>query len=633
MTAARGALVAGALLIIALAGAWWTTAGDWALTAPISFGDVFDGQARSFLQGRADIDCRIASGEGFVRGGKCYVYFGPVPALLRIPPMLAAPGTAGRWSRAMLIEHSWVIVALVCLLLIHAGHRVTDPLAVAYVLLAILGSTVVYMWSWPTAYVETISCAVAFGIASIYCLLREVSQPEAKDGRGGGWLVAATVAALLSFLTRANTGAGPLLAAGVVALGAARRPPDKGSAAASRRLAAVSLGLLAAGVAAFVWYNHVRFGTYFNAVPMHLHVQYDEARLRHIGGTLFHPEQSPTLFLNYLLNLPVFRGSYPWLDYRPVPSYLPALDVVDQHAGVFGLMPALAWLAWAGLRNGVKTAAERWVLLAPLVSLFLLSSIAAVNHRYVHEFTLLLIPAGVFGLRWAWATSARRWITMALAAWSIYANWALALVNQREMHLYISEEARDRHRATRFVVDRWLSRDRSNSVDFDYERGGNGSAPPPVAGLNVRLTNHGGRYRYDGERWQHAGGPAAHAFQVKLSLDALPAPPRLDLLSLGDAGHSDTVVMELRPGDRTYRVCVDHYSGGAECGTEFQLAAGRDYVFDCAFDRLNREAIVRLDGQEVLRRKGMPLHPWREATAQVNRSGAPLAGRLTLTPP
>lgn len=608
--AAGIAFAVAALAAIAAAGAWWTTAGDWAITAPISLGNVFDAQAKSFLEGRADVDCAVASGEGFVRGGKCYVYFGPVPALLRIPPMIAAPRSAGRWSRAMLIECSWVIAALVCLLLVHAGHRATDPLPVAYVLLAVFGSTVVYMWSWPTVYVEAISWAVAFGIAALYCLLRELSSSK----RGGGWLVAATIAALFSFFTRANTGAGPLLAVAVISLSGLWRAGRKASP-----VQVAAAALLACGAVAFVTYNHVRFGTYFNAVPIQLHVQYDDARLRHIGGTLFHPEQSLTLFLNYLFNLPVFRGSYPWLDYRPVPSYLGRLDVVDPHAGVLGLMPGLVWLAWAGLRHGVRSRAERAVLLTPLVSLFLLSSIAAVNHRYVHEFTLLLIPAGVFGLRWAWATSGRRWVTIALAAWSIYANWALALVNQREMHLYVSEEARDRHRATRFRVDRAFSGDRGDTIDFDYALGG---APPPVAGLNVRLINHGGEYRHDGERWQHVAGPEAHRFQVKVRLDEPAAvPPRVDLLTLGDPGHADTVVLETRPGDRSYRVCVDHWGAGAECGREFQLTNGRDYVFDCRFDRLNRETLIRLDGEEIAARRGMPFYPWRESTAKANHPG------------
>ena len=615
MSTARLALTLGAVLLIALAGAWWTTAGDWALTAPISLGNVFDGQAQSFLRGRADIDCAVSSGEGFVRDGKCYVYFGPVPALMRIPPLLAAPASAGRWSRAMLIECSWVIVALVCLLLVHSGQRVTDPLSVGYVLLAIFGSTCVYMWSWPTVYVEAISWAVAFGIATLYCLMRALSA-----GGGGGWLIAATAAGLLSFFTRANTGAGPLFAVGLLSLSGLWRTRR---AAGPAQL--FSVCLLVAGAAFFVFYNQVRFGTYFNAVPIQLHVQYDEARLRHIGGTLFHPEQSLTLFLNYLLNLPVFRGSYPWLDYRPVPSYLGRLDVVDPHAGVLGLMPGLAWLAWLGVRHGARSSAERWVLLSPLVSLFLLSSIAAVNHRYVHEFTLLLIPAGVFGLQWAWARAWRRWVTVVLTVWSVYANWALALVNQREMHLYISEEARDRHRATRFVVDEALRGESSNRrIDFDYLRGG---APPPVAGLNVRLTDHGGEYRYDGARSQRVAGPEAHRFHVKLRLDGTPAPPRVDLLMLGDPGHADTVVLEMRPGDQSYRVCIDHWGASAECGRDFRLARDRDYVFDCLLDRLNRETVIRLDGTEVARRRGAPFYPWRESTAKTSPPGTLVSGR------
>ena len=66
---------------IVLAGYWWVTSGDFHLFEPMNFGQVFDAQATSLVTGRADIHCDYASGEAFVRNGKCYVYFGPVPGV------------------------------------------------------------------------------------------------------------------------------------------------------------------------------------------------------------------------------------------------------------------------------------------------------------------------------------------------------------------------------------------------------------------------------------------------------------------------------------------------------------------------------------------------------------------------
>ena len=75
---------------------WLLTVGNWDLFQRQYFDDFFDAQARSMLDGRWDVPPEVVGFEGFLVGGKTYIYFGPFrrPAGM---PLLASPtgSTAG----------------------------------------------------------------------------------------------------------------------------------------------------------------------------------------------------------------------------------------------------------------------------------------------------------------------------------------------------------------------------------------------------------------------------------------------------------------------------------------------------------------------------------------------------------
>jgi hypothetical protein len=470
-----------------------------------------------------------------------------------------------------------LLLAVVLLLLAEAGHPPGSWASTGYLMLAAFGSTMPYMLSWPTPYVEAISWAVTFSAASLYCLIR-------------GWLTAACVLAMLAFFTRVNTGASAMFAVGVIAL-----------FERNRRV----LVMLAVSACFFVTYNHARFGTYLDGLPVHLHVQYDTARLARLGGTLFHPGQAYAMLADYLFQPPQFRASFPWLEYRPG-TLMPLrwLDLMDHHTGALPIMPALAWLSM-GAWFGETRRRVRWILLAPLIGVVLLSCMASFSHRYLHEFALLFLPAGVYGLRWAMAARWRLWVTVVLSVWSIYACGAIALVAQGEVSPWIPQEAMDRHRAVQFRVDRWIGGGGNSAIEVDYMKG---AIAPRVEGLEVRLLPAGARYRFDGARWVQLEGPPVHRFQTKVAYEKLPEAIATDVLRAGTGEDSDAVVLRrVSPG--RYSVCVDHYRTKIECGAEIALEVRREYVFDSEMDRMNREVRVKLDGVPVVTRH-TPLWNW-----------------------
>jgi hypothetical protein len=76
---------------------WIVTGGDWDFfPKPGTFESFYDGQARSLLHGRIDVVPDAIGTEAFVRNGKTYGYFGPMPALMRLPLELLLPGMYGR---------------------------------------------------------------------------------------------------------------------------------------------------------------------------------------------------------------------------------------------------------------------------------------------------------------------------------------------------------------------------------------------------------------------------------------------------------------------------------------------------------------------------------------------------------
>ena len=75
------------------------TAGGRQIFVKEVLGDAFDSQAEHFLRGNVDVDGDAIRWEAMVVNGKARMYFGPFPALLRMPLNLIYPAGRGAWSR------------------------------------------------------------------------------------------------------------------------------------------------------------------------------------------------------------------------------------------------------------------------------------------------------------------------------------------------------------------------------------------------------------------------------------------------------------------------------------------------------------------------------------------------------
>lgn len=79
------------------------TAGRLELAPPRPTTDFYDIQAASLLDGRWDVPATRLGIEAFVVDGRAYMYFGPFPALVRMPVEAVSGALRGRLSQPSMI--------------------------------------------------------------------------------------------------------------------------------------------------------------------------------------------------------------------------------------------------------------------------------------------------------------------------------------------------------------------------------------------------------------------------------------------------------------------------------------------------------------------------------------------------
>ncbi len=86
---------------IAMSLLFWiiTTTGGRQIFVKEVLGEAYDSQAEYLLRGDAGVDVEAIRPEAMIVDGQVRMYFGPFPALLRIPLNLLYPAGRGMWSR------------------------------------------------------------------------------------------------------------------------------------------------------------------------------------------------------------------------------------------------------------------------------------------------------------------------------------------------------------------------------------------------------------------------------------------------------------------------------------------------------------------------------------------------------
>lgn len=203
--------------------AWVLSRGSFNLFADERFGLVFNSMLSHMLRGGWDVDPDMIGYEAFFRDGRTYAYFGPFPAILRLPLLLLPHGLVPDW-RALHVERLSCWVAIMIGIAAQASAMVTTlaraavqvrrlltlPLVLAC---AFSGAPMLLSWKGALIYHEAILWAWALAMLFVALALPAVSGPP-----NARRLCALALCAGLCLMTRSTTGAGLYLALGLLLL-------------------------------------------------------------------------------------------------------------------------------------------------------------------------------------------------------------------------------------------------------------------------------------------------------------------------------------------------------------------------------------------------------------------------------
>jgi hypothetical protein len=482
-------------LLAALAFFWMVTDGTGQLFQSGLNADFYDVQARALLAGHWWMPPGVLSIEGIVEHGRTFMYYGPFPALLRMPILLVTHSLDGRLTGlSMTVAFALAVVFVGRLswkvrLLADGATPVTSLEAVvagAVVFVACAGGALFFLASDMIIYHEAELWGATLALGAFDFLVGFLRLPRMRSAIGAG------VLATFAMLTRGSVGAGPVVALALTCLVCLVPLVHRGrlSDALGRltgldgepvrwSLLAVLATCVVVPLAAYAAVNEAKFGSMFG-LPLNRQVEtmispHRRAVLAANGGSLFGLAFVPTALLAYLRpdGLTLTR-LFPFVMFPGAAKVLGDLryDDRDWASSVTATMPALSLLALGGLaavfwprapsrrrqrRRGAHRAAEpatsRLVarLRIPVVGAAAgtagVLEIAFIANRYLADLMPLVVLLGLAGVQAGYARARRARARRAragprivatlavvlLAVGGLWTNGALTLVYQREL--------------------------------------------------------------------------------------------------------------------------------------------------------------------------------------------------------
>ena len=456
-------------LLAAVVFAWMLTDGSFDPGHRVPFsGNFYDVQAHEILHGKLAMPASVLGIEGYEHNGRSYMYFGPVPALLRLPTAAVTDSLDGRTGVAsMLFAFAVAMTALG-----RIGWRVRRwvsgdaPVGTLDEVLAGLaafvlgtGTTLVFLGVGQYVYHEAILWGVALAFAAFDAILAWIERPRPKV------LVVAAIVTALALSSRLALGLAPAVALGLlaVAVGGAQAWPRARRAAARLGLTTQGLGWSTAGwllaaatipLAIYAAINVAKFGTLFSVPYDHQAanalVPDRRAILAANHGTLLNVRALPTNLVQYL-RPDAFRldGAWPWVRLptsRPHVFGTLRYDMLDFTSSVTAAMPVFVVLAVGGLVAVVRSHARTTTVNVSSLGVPIVGAACAavpslvfvyITERYTADFLPVLVLPAFAGLyafvRWARSPGAKRGLVVAsvavlgaLALWGCVANVSIA---------------------------------------------------------------------------------------------------------------------------------------------------------------------------------------------------------------
>lgn len=661
----------------------------WLLTAgtmnPIRHDEApaagfYDAQVHAWFDGHWDVPRDEASIESFVIDGRNYVYFGPWPALLRVPVLAFTDSLDHDLAGVSMTIAFAVALSGAAALSWRTREVIRGPdepfsrrdavAAGAFTVLLGGGTTILWLAGRAWAYEEALLWAVATALWSFAMLVEHLLRPSWRA------LALASLFATLSFSSRGPVGAAPVVALCAVAGAALLRAAEDRWRARAGPLHAPArwfglpehlpvLGAVAAVIAPVVAYtsvNFVKFGSLFR-LPIDSQLYINQARPARVaaleanGGSLFGLKFLPTNLLHYF-RPDAFDLSRVFPFFYP-PRQPPTLvgdvvfDGVEPAASLTVTAPLLLALAAVGivviLRRRAAPGTPGPAVLRPLVLGGALATLAGLSiawntQRYQGDLLPLLVVTGLAGLhhllhrRTATDRSrARPWpvwakgvalagLGLALAVFMFlhvalglfYQRTFLALAVDREGYVAFQQELDDRLFGDRPPVGV------QQGVVLPAE-----AAPGDlyVFGACDGLYQSIGSLGTEGQAWKVWVGVERRNetgfFRLTIRFpDRPPARPE-PLLVSGRPGNRSVLAVDYLDDGRARLAFGTEDTGEWNYGESFELGDAEDGVFELTMDQRVLEVRALLDDHQLLRT--IYWRPEADRTIEVGEGGfAPL---------
>lgn len=413
--------------------------------------NFFEVQATAFMDGHLWVPDKSMAIEGFIQpDGHTYMYFGPFPALLRIPMLLVTDDFNGQLTVASMLI-AWVVFAVFAVRLCWSIRDLLRPdtevsrtdAVLALILVAGLtgGTVLTFDAALPWVYHEVYLWQSAFVVAALYWMIRVVRDPSP---RAFAWL---GVCAAGATLTRTTGGWGVCIATFALAIWM-----YVGKTSSHRRWAWMCVAAGALPLAAAIAVNWAKFGHLFmfpleNQVWTELNAHRREA-LEINGGSITGLQFFWPALIAYFGPGVRFVDYFPWitLPADPATGHGAFIDQAYRTGSVVGLMPLFLLLGLLALPFLLRRTAHLphgagvRMLRPPLLAVFLMTGgVMAYGYfatRYTSEFVPALVLGSLVSL-WAWLAplAARGRVVRALlvvplvlgVAYSMWANTATGL--------------------------------------------------------------------------------------------------------------------------------------------------------------------------------------------------------------
>lgn len=400
---------------------WFGSDTSWQILPPDFLG-YYENHGARMLQGQLDVDCSAIQWEAFKKDGRCYGYFGPVPAFLRIPLSALYPQGAYHWTLVSILCGvlftllvSWRLIADSLASVREVSAR--EKLFIELLLLCNigLGSTLITMSSPSFIYHEAVLWGAAFALASAAALIRYLKSFNLRMA------IIALVMAALSLNTRPSIGFGAVIML-LFTFGLAALPLGgitnsrwgwiSGLAGGIdtrrylRRHLVLTLLVCVVASTPLVW-SWAKYGE-FSLYPYKYYVGNDPNRLARTKGNFF-PLGNVLFNAEHYLN-PLGIDSSPVFPYlklaprdwgwRSHPEV--RFDRGEPFLPLTVAMPLWILLAVAGLMAVVRCESEQRQRVPALLGMLLgggvIFVLAAIMNRYVHDLFPFLIVAGTSGI-------------------------------------------------------------------------------------------------------------------------------------------------------------------------------------------------------------------------------------------